>query len=280
MSQPGSPSNSIKKEEEDSEGQIATQLVGSDQHSTPEEEIQVLLAIEVVTARTRSNTARSYYQSQPDSTPPEFWDLIPIQEPILQPVEPQPRIARRMAMRAAPVLQRAAGIAMRDELEAYGDAVEEYIGHSSFFLTMLQEDGRIITDNVPARPTRDDEMANWLNYGHDLMILVNRWQTMVNEVEGDIRRRIAAPGQAPAGPSRRKFPLPGKYNGKIGDPAATFLIQCENYFVTEGTNWTGNYKIRWALQFLEDKAGPLAIQQLNRMETDLDVDRNLLRELD
>ena len=185
-------------------------------------------------------------------------------------------------MRAAPVLQRAAGVATRDELEAYGDAVEEYIAHSTFFLTMLQEDGRIIADDIPAKPTRDDGMANWLNYGHDLMLLAHRWETTIQEVEGNVRRQIAAPAAAaaPGGSSRRKFPLPGKYNGKVGDPAATFLIQCKNYFVTEGTNWAGNYKIRWALQFLEDKAGPWAIQQLNRMESDLDADGNLPRELD
>ena len=124
MSQRGSPSNSIKQEETDSEGQIATQLAGSDRQSTPEQ-IQVLPAVEVVTARTRSNTARSIYQSQADSTPPEFRDLIPVPDPILQPAEPQQRTVRRMATRAAPVLRRAAGIATRDELEAYGDAVEE-----------------------------------------------------------------------------------------------------------------------------------------------------------
>ena len=280
MSRRGSPSNSIKQEETDSEGQIATQLAGSDRQSTPEQ-IQVLPAVEVVTARTRSNTARSIYQSQADSTPPEFRDLIPTPDPILQPAEPQQRIVRRMGTRAAPVLQRAAGIATRDELEAYGDAVEEYIGHSSFFLTMLQEDRRIITDNFPARPMRDDDMATWLNFGHDVTLLANRWETLINEVEGNIRRQIAAPAAVPAaGPSRRKFPLPGKYNGKVGDPAATFLTQCENYFATEGTNWTGNYKIRWALQFLEDKAGPWAIQQLLRMENDLDENGNLPRELD
>ena len=142
-----------------------------------------------------------------------------------------------------------------DELEAYGTAVEEYIAHCSFFLTMLGEDGRIITDDPPQRPDAGDTLANWLNYGHDVTTLANRWQTLVNDVEREIRGRIvAAPAAAaaPAGPSRRKFPLPGKYSGKIGDPAATFLIQCKNYFITEGTGWTGNYKIRWALQFLED----------------------------
>ena len=140
MSQLGSPSNLIKREEEDSEGQIATQLAGSEQQSTPEEEIQVLPA-EAPSARTRSNTARSYYQSQPDDTPPKFQGLIPAQELILQPVQPQLRGVRRMATRAAPVLQRGGGIATRDKLEAYGTAVEEYIAHCSFFLTMLQEDG-------------------------------------------------------------------------------------------------------------------------------------------
>ena len=141
---------------------------------------------------------------------------------------------------------------------------------------MLQEDGRIITDNLPGRPDGGDPLADWLNYGHDVTTLVNRWQTLVNDIEREVRGRIAA---APAGPSRRKFPLPGKYNGKIGDPAATFLIQCENYFITEGTGWTGNYKIRWALQFLEDKAGPWAIQQLTRMETDLNAQGDPPREL-
>ena len=153
MSQPGSPSNSIKREEEDSEGQIATQLAGSERQSTPEEEIQVLPAA-APSVRTRSNTARSIYQSQADDTPPEFQSLIPVQQLILQPAQPQPRRVGRMATRAAPVLQRAGGLPTVDELEAYGTAVEEYIAHCSFFLTMLQEDGRIITDNLPGRPDR------------------------------------------------------------------------------------------------------------------------------
>ena len=84
-----------------------------------------------------------------------------------------------MATRAAPVLRRAGGIATRDELEAYGTAVEEYIAHCSFFLTMLQEDGRIITDDLPGRPDRGDPLADWLNYGHDVTTLVNRWKTLV-----------------------------------------------------------------------------------------------------
>jgi hypothetical protein len=98
MSRVDSPSNSIKQEEDSDEAQVATQILGD----SPEEEIQVLPAIEVVTARTRSNTARSYYQSQPSVTPPEFQDL-PDDPPAPPPEDPDlpdipqapPRVPRR-----------------------------------------------------------------------------------------------------------------------------------------------------------------------------------------
>jgi hypothetical protein len=159
MSRVDSPSNLIKQEEDLDKAQVATQVL----ESSPEEEIQVLPAIEVVTTRTRSNTARSYYQSQPSVTPPEFQD--PPDNPQAPPPEapedpdlpdiPQvpPRVPRRrMATRGPPVLQRAGESATVDEIVAYGDAVEQYAAHGAHFLTQLGEDQLIITDEVPNRP--------------------------------------------------------------------------------------------------------------------------------
>jgi hypothetical protein len=289
MSRVDSPSNSIKQEGDSDEAQVATQILGD----SPEEEIQVLPAIEVVTARTRSNTARSYYQSQPSVTPPEFQDL-PDDPPAPPPEDPDlpdipqapPRVPRRrMATRGPPVLNRAGEIATVDEIVAYGDAVEQYVGHGAHFLSQLGEDQLIITDEIPHRPDdRNSPLAEWLTHLHNMTTLAHRWDTVITAVrEEAVRaktasRRSATP--AASSSSRRKFPLPGKYNGSLGDAATTFLVQCQNYFITEGANWQGNYKIRWALQFLEEKAGPWAMQQLKRMETDRDDDGDLPDELE
>jgi len=65
--------------------------------------------------------------------------------------------------------------------------------------------------------------------------------------------------------------MPLKFNGKKGDPAFTFIAACNNYQVMKpGVFPTDAMCVRWALQQMEEKAGPWSIRQLSQMDGELD----------
>ena len=91
----------------------------------------------------------------------------------------------------------------------------------------------------------------------------------------------AAPAAAaPANPRRAKTSIPSKYNGKRGDPAATFTTACFNYWQMEQQHFDDkNHFIQWVLQLVEGEAGSWAHRQLMRMEQEQVGGRVVSREL-
>jgi len=140
--------------------------------------------------------------------------------------------------------------------------------------------------NIPAPAPPDDytEDGPRVQYVADLLAQATKWDNAVKRVRRRLQDKLARGTSVPppsggGSGSRRKFPTPGKYKGGIGDPAITFISQCQNYLQTEGRGWEGNDKVHWALQFLEGKAGPWAELQLRRMEEEIDGDGNEPQEL-
>ena len=78
-------------------------------------------------------------------------------------------------------------------------------------------------------------------------------------------------GVTPSPSNGIKTPMPSKFSGKKGDPAFTFIAACNNYRVMKpGAFPTDAMCVRWALQQMEDKAGPWSNRQLKRMDEELD----------
>jgi hypothetical protein len=77
-----------------------------------------------------------------------------------------------------------------------------------------------------------------------------------------------------------KIATPARYKGQRGDPAYTFMAGCENYRAMDpGAFATNQNCIRWALQLMDEKAGPWAIWQLQRMTQELDTQNRAPKEL-
>jgi len=179
-----------------------------------------------------------------------------------------------------PVLQtprahRAGGFITQAEATNYRTTIVDYVNNCEFLLTNMGG-----TTPTTARPqTPDNQLATqaeWVQWAGDMHNHGEEWTIAVLQTRAEVAaaRRTAAIGgaapAAPAAPQRRKFPIPGKYEGKVGDSAITFLTQCGNYITTEGRGWGEEYRIRWTLQLMEGKAGPWAELQLRRMVEELD----------
>ena len=150
------------------------------------------------------------------------------------------------------------------EATGYAATVNEFSNQCNFFISMLGENAPTFT----RPPTPDDlqEPGIAMTWISDLYGWASRFERRAKAVRTQAERAAStragtAPPASGLGP-RRKFPLPGKFEGIVGNQAITFLTQCNNYFATEGTDWRSNYKVRWALQFCEGKAGPWAKLQL------------------
>ncbi len=77
-----------------------------------------------------------------------------------------------------------------------------------------------------------------------------------------------------------KTPLPNKFDGKKGDPAFTFLAACNNYHIMKPNAFSNDIVfIQWALQQMEDKAGPWKVRQMMRMDEETDDHGNPPQEL-
>jgi len=77
-----------------------------------------------------------------------------------------------------------------------------------------------------------------------------------------------------------KTPLPTKFDGKKGDPAFTFMAACNNYCIMKPNAFPNNLVfIRWALQQMEDKAGPWKVRQMMQMDEELDDQQRPPKEL-
>jgi len=131
------------------------------------------------------------------------------------------------------------------------------------------------------RPATPDKLATdirmpgaWIN---DLYAWANQFENNARNIQQEHEVAASAQGTsaAPSGSGgmqapQRKFPSPGKYEGGVSNPAITFLTQCNNYFATEGRDWPLSYRIRWALQFCEGKAGTWAELQIRQMNNEQD----------
>src|SRR5258706_7291266 len=70
----------------------------------------------------------------------------------------------------------------------------------------------------------------------------------------------------PQGGGSFKTPLPNKFDGKKGDPAFTFLAACNNYHIMKPAAFSNDIVfIQWALQQMEDKAGPWQVTPMMRI---------------
>ena len=197
---------------------------------------------------------------------------------------PQPPI-RQIAIMSTdtPRPRRAGAVFTEEEARQYENITQEFTNQCAYFLNMLGES--LPNTPLPAAPAPEDlaDPMTRVNYIYSLQDYAQDFDNAAKAARGRTRENGASRrGTAPPpedSRSRRKFPLPGKYKGGVGDAAITFITQCQNYLKTEGRNWESNYRVRWALQFLEGKAGPWAELQLRRMEEETDDLRDMPVEL-
>ena len=169
-----------------------------------------------------------------------------------------------------PVPRRVGDVYSLDEARRYEEIAKEFVNSCTFVLNSF---GERLPDIGEVEPPQDlENEAQRAQYIGDLYQHAAQWEriskNLTQRVTTELARASSIP--PPATQNRRKFPQPGKYEGGLGDPAITFITQCQNYLATEGTTWPDQYRVPWALQFLEGKAGPWAELQLRRMEEEKD----------
>ena len=157
-----------------------------------------------------------------------------------------------------PVPRRVGDVYSLDEARRYEEIAKEFVNSCAFVLNSF---GERLPDIGEVEPPQDlENEAQRAQYIGDLYQHAAQWEriskNLTQRVTTELARASSIP--PPATQNRRKFPQPGKYEGGLGDPAITFITQCQNYLATEGTTWPDQYRVRWALQFLEGKAGPWA----------------------
>jgi len=114
--------------------------------------------------------------------------------------------------------------------------VDEFANQCQYYLNM----SAVATPNIdrPATPDPVADPVTYVQWAGDLYDYAQAWDNVAKGVRNQAREeRARGASQAPpvgGSPGRRKFPLPGKYEGKIGDTAMTFMTQCQNYLTTEG----------------------------------------------
>ena len=227
---------------------------------------------------------RSFWPTLPPPSPDTPPLLFRPPTPKTPPRAPTPQIPVQMAQPAQPHTGNYPDFTPADHnaptSAEFQDFVGEgmiYTGRAVFFLDMLghprptapQPNGMV--DPLITVPEILNRAREWDRYmaEHAAAIALARQAT---------QQVIPVPPPAPPPPAvpaagRLKIPLPTKFNGKTGDPAIAFLSGCLNYFNMAGVTalWDGNYKIRWALALMEDKAQRWAQNQLTRMATEVDA---------
>ena len=217
-------------------------------------------------SRARSGTAhtsnRTEYNSQSENTPSEIRALS---------LEP------RMALYGVrPIF----GLEDPDkptkaEFKDYNNRVCEYVSGIAFLLSYLNDTAgkrpRAIEVINPkkmmalqmwrAAQTLGEEMAEWEKH-------LEKTKDKARDAEITCIQRSTTPA---ATKNHLKTPLPGKYDRKKGDNAVTFLAACNNYKIMQRDQFQNEgMLIRWALQQMEEGAGPWAVRQMQRIDTEVD----------
>jgi hypothetical protein len=76
------------------------------------------------------------------------------------------------------------------------------------------------------------------------------------------KRKLEQALQARSSTTARKIEIapPARYKGQRGNSAYTFMAGCENYHAMDPNAFANDQNcIRWALQLMDEKAGPWAI---------------------
>jgi hypothetical protein len=132
-----------------------------------------------------------------------------------------------------------------EEARRYEAVALEFTTQCAYFLNMMNVANPEVELPVPGDL---EDPAMRVTYVGELFEYATRFDNEAKSVRGRIlagERASAPPVSAPPAqtPARRKFPLPGKFEGGIGDAAVTFLTQCQNYLRAEGRGWQSNYKV-------------------------------------
>ena len=170
------------------------------------------------------------------------------------------------------------------EFKDYSNKVQEYVSGIAFLLTYLgdapgERPGAITVIDPKkmtalqmwrAAQTLGEEMAEWEKH-------LEKTKDRSRDVEIMHIQRSATPA---ATKNHLKTPLPSKYDGKKGDNAVTFLAACNNYKIMQRDQFQNNgMLIRWALQQMEEGAGPWAVRQMQRIDMETDDFRDPPAEL-
>ena len=193
--------------------------------------------------------------------------------------EQNPSIPEERAKLARPTFQPSdQDFPTRDELVEYAGQVDAFGVAMRYMLTYLQVDE---TTWPPAPDTAIPETlmqdaAIWRR-ASEIGEAIARIKSFLKDVQMNITQqekeqlRRNSVGATPGQSNSIKTPMPSKYNGKKGDPAFTFIAACNNYRVMKpGAFATDAMCVRWALQQMEEKAGPWSIRQMSRMDEELD----------
>ena len=114
-----------------------------------------------------------------------------------------------------------------------------------------------------AAQTLGEEMAEWEKY-------LEKVKDKAQDAEINRIQRSATPAAA-APKNHLKTPLPSKYDGNKGDNTVTFLAACNNYKIMQRDQFQNDgMLVRWALQQMEEGAGPWAVRQMQRMDMETD----------
>jgi hypothetical protein len=175
----------------------------------------------------------------------------------------------------------------RDELLNYREEIAQFFAGVDFTLQFM---------GVAAPPWLNILVANnvtmvaqiWQRVAKLGQVVANAHQVMViaqqEIMEGEVTNlrmaRGTTTGTRTGGNRRAKGVVPSKYGGKRGDPCRTFLAGCKNYRAMEPGAFDNNQQlICWATQLCEDKAGPWAVRQMERMDNKIDSQNCPPREL-
>ncbi len=122
---------------------------------------------------------------------------------------------------------------------------------------------------------------------HDIGVEFGLWENYLTRIklekaqnEAMVTRQMSMSVQPQGAGGSFKTPLPNKFDGKKGDPAFTFLAACNNYRIMKPNAFSNDIVfIQWALQQMEDKAGPWKVRQMMRMDEEIDDQGNPPQEL-
>ena len=213
-------------------------------------------------SHTDHTTNRMEYNSQSGDTPSEIRAL-----------SPEPRMA---LYRVRPIFgPQDVDKPTEAEFTEYNNKVREYVSGIAFLLTYLgdtpgKRPGAITVVDPKkmmalqmwrAAQTLGEEMAEWEKH-------LEKTKDRSRDAEITCIQRSATPATTK---NHLKTPLPSKYDGKKGNNAVTFLAACNNYKIMQRDQFQNDgMLIRWALQQMEEGAGPWVVRQMQRIDTEMD----------